>query len=58
LIGALLQPEEVKCRIEHYQTPSQVHVSVFAKKIVKEKSSVDFEAEQVRGFLPTSAGAH
>lgn len=37
----------MKCRIDHYQTPSTVHVSVFAKKVVREKSSVRLEAGQV-----------
>jgi len=40
-------PEAVKCRIDHYQTPTQVHVSVFAKKVVKDQSSVKFDTEQV-----------
>lgn len=26
------QEEEVTCRIDHYQTPMQVHVSAYAKK--------------------------
>jgi len=40
-------PVGVKCRIDHYQTPTQVHVSVFAKKVVKDQSSVKFDTEQV-----------
>lgn len=40
-------PEAVKCRVDHYQTPTEVHVSVFAKKVVKDQSSVKFDTEQV-----------
>lgn len=36
------------CRIDHYQTPDQVHVSVFAKKVDKERSSVLFEDTKER----------
>jgi len=39
--------EQVDCRIDHYQTPDQVHVSVFAKKVDKERSSVQFEDTKV-----------
>lgn len=35
------------CRIDHYQTPSEVHVSVFAKKADQERSKVNFEDTQV-----------
>lgn len=35
------------CRIDHYQTPQDVNVSVFAKQTDKEKSVVKFEEEQV-----------
>lgn len=40
--------EIVDCRMDHYQTPSEVHVSVFAKKCDKEKSKVTFEEDKVR----------
>lgn len=34
-------PEElVQCRVDHYQTPGQIHASVFAKKADKERSKV------------------
>lgn len=39
--------EKVDCRIDHYQTPDQVHVSVFAKQVDKERSTVKFEADKV-----------
>ncbi|OCH86557.1 chord-domain-containing protein [Obba rivulosa] len=32
-----------ECRIDHYQTPSEVHVSVFAKQVDKERSTVKIE---------------
>jgi hypothetical protein len=39
--------EEANCRIDHYQTLTEVHVSVFAKQTDKERSSVKFEESQV-----------
>lgn len=48
MLNVLQEEEQVKCRIDHYQTPAEVHVSIFAKKVVKEQSSVKFEVEQVR----------
>ncbi|KAF9532311.1 HSP20-like chaperone [Crepidotus variabilis] len=39
--------EQVDCRMDHYQTPDQVHVSVFAKHVDKERSSVQFEDVKV-----------
>ena len=38
----------VDCRIDHYQTLTEVHVSVFAKKADKELSRVKFEESKVR----------
>ena len=35
------------CRIDFYQTPKDVHVSVFAKKSDQERSKVTFEDRQV-----------
>lgn len=42
--------EEVKCRMDHYQTPTEVHVSVFAKNCDKEHSRVTFDDNQVNKF--------
>ncbi|GAA5947278.1 hypothetical protein JCM3765_001602 [Sporobolomyces pararoseus] len=39
--------EQVECRIDHYQTPRQVIVSVFGKQADKEKSAVTFETESM-----------
>jgi len=39
--------ETVKCRIDHYQTPSTVYVTVFAKQTDKERSSVKIEENEV-----------
>ncbi|WWD16509.1 hypothetical protein CI109_100936 [Kwoniella shandongensis] len=39
--------ELVTCRLDHYQTPLQVHVSAFAKGADKEKSKVVFESQQL-----------
>ncbi|KAH7889836.1 chord-domain-containing protein [Phlebopus sp. FC_14] len=39
--------ELVECRVDHYQTPKEVYVSVFAKQADKEKSQVTVEKTQV-----------
>ena len=39
--------ETVKCRIDHYQTPSTVYVTVFAKQTDKGRSSVKIEENEV-----------
>ncbi|KAF8516925.1 chord-domain-containing protein [Hysterangium stoloniferum] len=39
--------ELVTCRIDHYQTPSQVHVSVFAKQTDKAASVIQLEDSKV-----------
>jgi len=39
--------EQVVCRIDHYQTPDQVHVSVFAKQVDQDRSTVQFESAKV-----------
>ncbi|KAH9857064.1 chord-domain-containing protein [Lenzites betulinus] len=36
-----------ECRIDHYQTPAEVHASVFAKQADASASTVKIEAEQV-----------
>ncbi|KAL8293080.1 hypothetical protein RQP46_000774 [Phenoliferia psychrophenolica] len=48
--------ELVECRVDHYQTPREVHVSVFGKGANKDTSKVVFEAEamHVELFLPAS----
>jgi len=45
-----------ECRVDHYQTPSEVHVSVFGKQADKERSKVEFEESQVHIdiYLPQS----
>lgn len=49
-VGAKKEDKEelVECRVDHYQTPRQVIVSVFGKGADKEASSVKFQAETVR----------
>ncbi|KAF9567585.1 chord-domain-containing protein [Agrocybe pediades] len=46
--------EQVECRIDHYQTPGQVHVSVFAKQVDKERSKVEILSNKINLdlFLP------
>jgi len=39
--------ETVNCRIDHYQTPSSVYVTIFAKQTDKERSSVKIEENEV-----------
>jgi len=39
--------EFADCRIDHYQTPANVQVSVFAKQVDKERSTVVFESEKI-----------
>ncbi|KAF9483858.1 chord-domain-containing protein [Pholiota conissans] len=39
--------EQVDCRVDHYQTPQQVHVSVFGKQADKERSFIKFENDRV-----------
>ncbi|KAF8636509.1 hypothetical protein AX17_003323 [Amanita inopinata Kibby_2008] len=39
--------QTASCRIDHYQTPSEVHVSVFGKQADKERSTVKFEQNSV-----------
>jgi hypothetical protein len=42
------QNEEITtCRIDHYQTKDQVHVSVFAKRVDKKRSTVKFGEKEV-----------
>ncbi|KAM0753609.1 chord-domain-containing protein [Meredithblackwellia eburnea MCA 4105] len=50
------QEEIIECRVDHYQTPMQVHVSVFGKGADKELSKVIFEKEamHVELHLPSS----
>ncbi|WVR03801.1 hypothetical protein IAU60_000796 [Kwoniella sp. DSM 27419] len=48
--------EIVNCRLDHYQTPLQVHVSAFAKGADKEKSRVTFDNQEIHLdlFLPAN----
>lgn len=48
-VGAKKEDKEelVDCRVDHYQTPRQVIVSVFGKGSDKEQSNVKFESEAV-----------
>jgi len=39
--------EMATCRIDHYQTPMTVHVSVFAKQADKERSTIQFQQDMV-----------
>ncbi|PFH50082.1 hypothetical protein AMATHDRAFT_146021 [Amanita thiersii Skay4041] len=39
--------EMATCRIDHYQTPHEVHVSVFGKQVDKERSTVKFDTHSV-----------
>ena len=41
------------CRLDWYQTPTQVIASIFAKKVDKDKSSITFEENAVRAACTT-----
>ncbi|TBU45742.1 chord-domain-containing protein [Dichomitus squalens] len=41
------QEEFTQCRIDHYQTPSEVHASVFAKKADPEASTIKIQETEV-----------
>jgi hypothetical protein len=41
------QEESVICRIDHYQTPTQVLASVYAKKVDPQRSNITFEDERI-----------
>ena len=45
--GSEVVEEQVECRIDHYQTPRSVIVSVFGKGADKEKSNVKFTEDSV-----------
>ncbi|KXN90544.1 Cysteine and histidine-rich domain-containing protein 1 [Leucoagaricus sp. SymC.cos] len=45
--AAPVSEEMVDCRIDHYQTQDKVYVSIFAKQVDKERSTIKFESEQV-----------
>jgi paraquat-inducible protein B len=47
------EDELVQCRIDHYQTLEKVQVSVFAKKVNKEESTVQFKNEEVNRLAHT-----
>jgi len=46
----------VTCRLDHYQTPREVFVSVFAKQSDKEKSQINIEENRIKLdiFMPGS----
>ena len=46
--------ENVKIRIDHYQTPTQVHVSLFGKGADKAASSINFDYWEVSLILLSS----
>lgn len=51
-VGAKKEDKEelVECRVDHYQTPRQVMVSIFAKGGDKDLSTVKFEPEAASTF--------
>jgi len=48
--------EMMNCRVDHYQTFDKVHVSIFAKQVDKERSTIVFDETQVNidVYLPGS----
>lgn len=55
---AKAKPQEgeqfTECRIDHFQTPSEVHVSVYGKQADKDRSKIEFEETKLHIdiFLP------
>ncbi|KAG6819538.1 hypothetical protein H0H93_010924, partial [Arthromyces matolae] len=45
---AIEEEESVTCRVDHYQTVNDVHVSIFAKTADKDRSVVEFSETQVK----------
>ncbi|KZT68176.1 chord-domain-containing protein [Daedalea quercina L-15889] len=45
--GPIQAEQFTECRIDHYQTPADVHVSVFAKQADKERSVVEIEENAI-----------
>ncbi|CAG8436034.1 745_t:CDS:2 [Ambispora gerdemannii] len=43
--------EAVQCRHDWYQTPTSIIMSIYAKKVDKEKSSISFRSEEVEANL-------
>lgn len=41
------EEEHVSCRIDHYQTPTEVHVSVFAKQADKDRSAIKIASNEI-----------
>ncbi|CEH13484.1 Zn2-binding protein Melusin/RAR1, contains CHORD domain [Ceraceosorus bombacis] len=40
--------ERVECRMDHYETPKDVHVTIYAKGVDKEDCKVTFKEDQVK----------
>jgi hypothetical protein len=47
--------EMAKCRVDHYQTLNEVHVSVFAKAANKEQSKIEIEESKVSSIQVVQA---
>lgn len=47
----LPQGDTVQCRIDHYETPADVRVTVYAKGVIPEESSIAFEQDRVEMSL-------
>lgn len=45
--GPGVDEEEVDCRIDHYETPSDVRVTIYAKGVDMERSKIDIRHEEV-----------
>ncbi|EKM55469.1 uncharacterized protein PHACADRAFT_94710 [Phanerochaete carnosa HHB-10118-sp] len=41
------EEEHVTCRIDHYQTPTEIHVSVFAKQADRDRSAVKIASNEI-----------
>ncbi|SNX83884.1 related to diploid state maintenance protein chpA [Melanopsichium pennsylvanicum] len=51
--------QSVDCRMDHYETPNDVRLTVYAKAVVADKSSIDFKNDSVifSLWLPPAPGS-
>ena len=54
------EEEFTQCRIDHYQTPTEVHASIFAKKADPDTSTIRIEESEVgiHNTSPLQCSAH
>jgi len=54
--GSLSEEEEITCRMDHYETPNEIRLTVYAKGVELEKSKIEMKDEEVGSrFRPFSS---